>query len=100
MTLGEARRLVDILAGDPSSRTCAALNGWDYPISAEAMVLADLFDLWTTQDSEPYSRPWPRPDSTVLGKGTRLTPAEFRSRWKELSENAERRRLASLDREG
>ncbi len=95
MSWGEAWRLAEVLAGDPSSRTCAAINGWDYPMSAEAIVLADLFDLWTTADAAPYKRPWPPPGSKALGKGTQLTPAEFKSRWKELSEKAEQRRLAS-----
>lgn len=34
-----------ILRSDPSSAIAAALEGWDNPISREALVLMDLFDL-------------------------------------------------------
>lgn len=35
----------------------AAVEGWDYPWSAEAWVLANLFDQWTAKDAPPYPRP-------------------------------------------
>lgn len=76
------------------------MQGWSQPISAEAVVLADLFDLWSDDNTDPYPRPWNKPKSTVIGRGTRLTPAEFRERWKVLSEAAELRRLASLTPDG
>lgn len=42
---GEALRLVKILRADPSSMIAAALEGWDHPISREALILMDQFDL-------------------------------------------------------
>lgn len=45
MTWGEALRLVKILRADPSSMVAAALEGWSHPISREALILMDLFDL-------------------------------------------------------
>lgn len=96
MPLTEAGRLAAILSRDPSTRLCAAVNGWDYPFSREATVLADIFDLWTSKDAKEYPRPWNQPKSTAIGAGTSLTPAEYHKRWKELSEKAEARRLASL----
>jgi hypothetical protein len=38
-------RLVAILRYDPSSAIAAALAGWDHPVSREALILMDLFDL-------------------------------------------------------
>lgn len=48
------------LAADPSSRLCTSLNGWSYPISLEAVVLADLFDLTHAAHSRKR-RPKPHP---------------------------------------
>lgn len=42
---GEALRLVRILRADPSSALAASFEGWDHPISREALILMDLFDL-------------------------------------------------------
>lgn len=51
-----------ILRHDPSSAITAALEGWDYPISREALILADLFDLEHMANSDPKkSRPKPHP---------------------------------------
>lgn len=72
------------------------MQGWSKPMSPEAVVLADIHDLWTDDKSPPYPRPWNKPKSTAVGRGTRLTPEQFHERWAELSERAELRRLASL----
>lgn len=45
MSLQEAARLAKTLLADPSSATAASLQGWSHPISREALVLMDLFDL-------------------------------------------------------
>ena len=45
MSLSEAARLAQTLLADPSSATAAALQGWSHPISREALVLMDIFDL-------------------------------------------------------
>lgn len=62
----EAWGLVERLALDPASHLCAAINGWDYPLSREAMALADLYDLTAVANTDkrhrrslkPYRRPW------------------------------------------
>lgn len=80
MSWGEAVRLVQHLAGDPSSAVCVALNDWDYPLSREAITLADLFDLQhlskAKRKPQPYARPWQ--DGRRRFGRTSLTPAQLR----------------------
>lgn len=80
MTWGEAVRLTQVLAADPASAVCAALNEWDYPLSREAIALADLFDLQHITKSKrkppPYTRPW-HPGLRRFGR-TSMTPAQLR----------------------
>jgi hypothetical protein len=69
MAWGEALRLTSELARDPGSRVGAALAGWDYPVSQEALVVMNLFDLthqiaWAQGGGKgsrpkPHPRPWP-----------------------------------------
>lgn len=68
MTWNEAWMLVRELLSDPSSRLGAARAGWDHPMSREAMVLADLWDLNVAVNTDkkkrkpkPYPRPFKRP---------------------------------------
>jgi hypothetical protein len=67
-----AWRLTQRLALDPSSHVYAALAGWAYPMSRDALATADLFDLFAMANAAedrqptPYPRPWvateqPRP---------------------------------------
>lgn len=64
---GEAIRLADALAADPSSHVCAALNGWQYPIDRSTLAVADLFDLTVAMNTpkghtpKRYPRPWDPP---------------------------------------
>lgn len=63
MPWGEAWRLFETIAVDPSSRICAALNGWPYPVDRAAVVLMDLYDLQHKKAAgkkapQPYPRPW------------------------------------------
>lgn len=85
MTITEAARLVSLLAEDPTSQVHAALAGWGYPVSREAMAVADLFDAFARANYkkfEPYPRPWEtKPKGRTVGKGTALTPAEFHAQW-------------------
>lgn len=81
MTFGEAIRLTEQLASDPSSHVAAALLGWQHPYSREALVLADLFDLqhqkaWGGKGAKPkpYPRPWPDQQS---GKRTSKPAADI-----------------------
>ena len=45
MTWSEAVRLSRILRADPSSALAAALVGWSHPVSREALILMDQWDL-------------------------------------------------------
>lgn len=65
MTLIEAARLSAILRNDPSSATAAAIEGWAYPISREAMLLADIFDIQHASKAKKRPKPYPRPWSVV-----------------------------------
>lgn len=81
MTWGEAIRLTRILSADPSSQVCTAVNGWSYPFSREAIVLADLYDLQHASKArrkpQPYSRPWRDRSSTRTKPDADLTQAEI-----------------------
>lgn len=92
ITLTELARLVAILRNDPSSAIVAALSGWEYPMSREALVLADLFDLthsmaWAQgggKGSRP--KPYPRPFSSKAAGRQRGKPrplAEMQARLRE-----------------
>ena len=74
MTWGEAWRAFGIIAADPASATAASMEGWPYPMSREAVILADVYDLVHAVASKGkakrYPRPWPDLDKTVLGKTT------------------------------
>jgi hypothetical protein len=76
--------LIDDLRHDTSSRLQAALAGWDYPATREAIVLMDLFDLQHNSKSKrkikPYPRPWPVNQKKIGGKKTtRRSPADVRA---------------------
>lgn len=68
MSWGEALRHTHTLAGDLSSHVGAALSGLKYPVTREAVVLMDLYDLehhiaWAEAGGKgsaprPYERPW------------------------------------------
>jgi len=83
MSWAESWRLFKELAIDPSSHIGAALGGYDYPLSREAAILADTFDLVIQINRDPkkpkpkpYPRPWPEDvDTRHVGK-TNLTPDE------------------------
>ena len=62
VTLSEVARLVVILRADPSSAIAAALEGWDFPISREALAIYDLYDLTVLANSDTKKgKPKPRP---------------------------------------
>lgn len=83
MGWGEAWRMYQILGRDPTSAICAALSGWEYAISREAMATMDLFDLTQAVNSDGkritrYPRPWPDVNASVIGK-TNRSPEEVRA---------------------
>lgn len=67
LTIAEAARLVTQLLADPSSAVYAAAAGWDYPLSIEALILLDQFDL-------EHMSAWARGG----GKGRRPKPHPLR----------------------
>ena len=62
VSFNEAYLLTAQLLKDPSSAIYAAANEWDYPLSREGLVLADLFDLTVQANSSKKIRvQYPRP---------------------------------------
>lgn len=69
MTWGEALRLTERLLHDPSAHVAASVAGWDHPVSWDALVAMDTYDLehqiaWAQGGKKgsrpkPYPRPWP-----------------------------------------
>ena len=70
MPWDEAVRLAVLMHNDPTSHICAAVSGWDYPVSNEYLILADWFDYIVKPNVnhgfEPYRRPWPEVRRDVL----------------------------------
>lgn len=88
MSWGEAYRLTEQLIKDPTSHVSAAMAGWDYPISFEALVTADLFDVTASVHSpankkpDPWPRPWKQKGSREKKRlGTPVSIAKFRRMW-------------------
>jgi len=84
MSIHEAARLAQIVATDPSSATSAALQGWDHPVSREALILMDQFDLSHTAAAGKKVQPHPgRPNKPVdverKGNAGGRTPAEVKA---------------------
>lgn len=89
MTWGEACRLARLLRGDPSSMLAAAIEGWDHPISREALAALDLFDLMVQVNSDPkkpkpkphHGRPWKFDDveRTRRGNAAGRTPEQVKA---------------------
>jgi hypothetical protein len=81
MGWAEAWRLVQALVVDPSSHVAAAVNGWDFPTTREALTLADLYDAYasaTFKKPKRYPRPWADKDVKRIGK-TSLPQAQVRA---------------------
>ena len=82
MSWGEAYRLTTALSRDTTSQVAVALAGWDYPISREAIVLMDLYDLQhqskAKRKPKPYPRPWPDRERRTFGR-TSMSREELRA---------------------
>lgn len=61
MPVTEAARLAVILRHDPSSGIAAAVEGWKHPVSREALVLMDMFDVTMAQAHAGAKGPRPKP---------------------------------------
>jgi hypothetical protein len=80
MSWGEAWRLFNILALDPSSLTAAALAGWKFPATRADLVLRDLFDLEfrkAKRNPKAYPRPWDKTETRKLGGGRGMSIADY-----------------------
>lgn len=81
MSWGEALRLTQTLLVDCSSFVGAAVAGWRYPATREALVLMDSYDLAhrkaAKKKPKPYPRPWD-PAPKRFGTGA-YTPDELRA---------------------
>lgn len=78
MSWGEAWDLTSVLLQDPTSRVAVAVGGWEEPMSREAQILADIFDLTAGIHSgkrrpKPYPRPWDTDGRRKFGKTNRPT---------------------------
>lgn len=50
---------MELLRRDPTTWTAAELEGWDHPISREALAIYDLFDLEHAVNSKRRPKPHP-----------------------------------------
>lgn len=61
-----------ILSADPSSQIGASLSEWSHPVTREALVFMDLYDLQHMSKSKrrpkPYPRPWSEPARKTWGR--------------------------------
>lgn len=81
MGWGEAVGHVRILRRDPSSQIAAAVEGWDHPLSREAAVLMDVWDLEYAKAGTKKREQYPRPFKTKARTTTeRVGNAAGRSR--------------------
>lgn len=55
----EAVALAQVLHVDPSSMLSAAALGWDYPLSREALISLDTFDLLHAANTSKRPKPHP-----------------------------------------
>lgn len=68
MAWDEALSLLRVLRSDPSSQFAAAVEGWSHPLSREAAVLMDVWDLEYAKSGSKKRESYPRPFKT---KGSR-----------------------------
>lgn len=72
--------MLKILRADPSSAFAAALEGWEHPISREALVLMDLFDLEHAVNSKTRPKPHGMRPMKAKATGERIGNNGGRSR--------------------
>ena len=82
MPWGEALRLTQILATDPSSQVSVALTGWAYGATHEALALMNLYDRFLDahfKKATPYPRPWAQESANrKRGNAAGRTPLQVR----------------------
>jgi hypothetical protein len=80
MSWGEAWRLFNILAADPSTQVAAQLAGWKHPADRIDLILRDLFDLEfrkAKKSPKPYPRPWDKQETRRMGAGRHMSIADY-----------------------
>lgn len=80
MLWGEACRLFNILALDPSTQVAATLAGWKFPATRTDLVMRDLFDLEfrkAKKNPKAYPRPWDKTETRKLGGGRGMSIADY-----------------------
>jgi hypothetical protein len=87
MSWNEAATLTRTLTADPTSRVGAALQGWQYPVSHDAVVLMDLYDLTLAavpkkksdqSKLKPYPRPWPQESDAIRSEAPTVSQEQIR----------------------
>ena len=76
MSWREAIALTLELINDPSSHVAASLQGWSYPWTREAFVLADLFDLLHRANAKQKPRAYPRPNDRSAKRSVKPTVSQ------------------------
>ena len=76
----EAGVLVMSLLKDPESWLHATIANWEYPVTREWVLFADLWDLQAQSKSKKRIKPYPRPFSDTKRYGGRAKNGKVRSR--------------------
>lgn len=79
MAWGEAIRLIRIIRSDPSSMLTAAVEGWTHPVSREAAIAMDQYDLTYAATGAKKPHRYPRPFKTDDRERRKLGNAAGRS---------------------
>lgn len=80
MPWDEAIRLIRILRSDTSSQLAAAVEDWEYPMSREAVIFADLYDLEYAKAGVRNRERYPRPFKQGAGRTQKWGDTGGRSR--------------------
>ncbi len=59
MPWDEAVRLTRLMRADPSTHIAAAVEKWEHPVTREALILMDVFDLEHAVNSKKTPKPHP-----------------------------------------
>lgn len=89
----DAVYLTVALLKESDSRLQAASNSWKFPISREAIILTQIFDLLAMTNSKrkpkPYPMPWPDPNKKRLGSNKNRSRKDVIETLKRMNPNKE-----------
>jgi hypothetical protein len=71
MPWAEAVALAQVIHVDPSSMLSAAALGWDYPLTREALISLDTFDLLHAANTSKRPKPHPMRPKTQTKRSNR-----------------------------